>query len=133
MDRGNRPDQAILERIDMPDDVVLHDIAGEVPNNLVDLHGHASVTRGTEAHGLDGRIDHAPLPSPVVADAAVPEHGAALHAIGPGDIRVHRGQNGLDVPRIEGGIGFPEQALEVVHETATITLFPSNVKFDRPL
>ena len=89
----------------MPDDVVLHDIAGEVANNLMDLHGHASVTRGTEAHGLDGRIDHAPLPSPVVADAAVPAHGAALHANGPGDIRVYRGQNGLDVPRIEGRIG----------------------------
>ena len=81
--------------------------------SLVAFHRHVSFIRGSEAHGLDGRIDHAPLPSPVVADTAVPEHGAALHAIGPGDIRVHRGQNGLDVPRIEGGIGFPEQALGV--------------------
>ena len=97
----------------MSDDLVLQDVAGEVANHLMDFHGHSSVARGAEGHGLDGRIDHAPLPRPVVADAGVADDGTTLHAVGPGDIRVHRGQGGLDVPRIEGGIGPREKVLGI--------------------
>ena len=51
------------------------------------------------------RIDHAPLPRPVLANAFVSVNSAAFHAVGPFDIGSHRCQRAFDVAGIECGVG----------------------------
>jgi hypothetical protein len=94
----------------------------EFANDLVDADDHMARTVEPEADRIYVRIDHAPLPGPVLANAFVAVNRAAFHTVGPFHIGSHGGQRALQVAGIECGVGLFQQrsaGIEVRHDTPT--------------
>jgi hypothetical protein len=70
----------------------------------MDLYYNCASWIGVEALRFDHRIDLSPLPQPVLADGLVSIDPAPFHAIGPIDLWMHGGENGLNVAAIKRGI-----------------------------
>src|SRR5207249_2319565 len=65
------PDEAALDKIDVLHQLVLDDVSGPVPNDLMHVHHDSARRIRLDAYRLDVRIDHAPLTRPVVANTIV--------------------------------------------------------------
>src|SRR5215831_9943123 len=99
--------------INVLDEGVFEDVAGEVAHPLMDVNDHASIRFGRDTQRLDVGINDAPLPGPILANAGMAENAAAFHGIRPHDIGVHDGQYRIDVARVEGVIRAAEKILSV--------------------
>src|SRR5438034_377733 len=66
---------------------------------------------------LDVRIDHLPLPGPILADGLVATDVPAVHPIRPVDVRMHRRESPVDVTGIERGIGAGEKLAALAQST----------------
>ena len=102
-------DEISPNRIHVLDSAVHEYVARQVPNHLVNVDHRSTGFILFEPYRLNVGINHPPLTPPVIAYLAVAVNSAALHAVGPVHIRMHHGQNRLDVPGIKGAIGQKEQ------------------------
>lgn len=56
----------------------------------MNVNHHATGIVITEPNRIDMRVNHAPLPGPISADAVVAVDYATLHAVRPDNIMLHR-------------------------------------------
>lgn len=96
--------------------------AGQVANDLMDLYYSCASWIGVEALRFNHRIDLSPLPHPVLADGLASVDPASFHAIGPIDLWVHGGKNGLNVAAIKRGIDGQKQ-ITVCHRPPFIAQY----------
>ena len=78
-------------------------------HDLVHRDGHAPVAGVREPARLDARVDLLELPAPVVAHVVAAADTAALERIGPVDVRMQDGEDGVDVPCVERAIDVAQQ------------------------
>src|SRR2546426_10639587 len=95
------PDEAALDEIDVLHHLVLDNMSGPISDDLMPVDHGAARRMRLDAHRLDVRIDHAPLTSPVVSNAAMAVDTPAFHPIRPLDISMHGGQRRVDVAGVE--------------------------------
>lgn len=84
---------------------ILYQVAFEIPHGKVYLHYNITVFIIAESHRFYMRIDHMPLPHPVIVHGLVPVQITSFEAIGPVDIGVHTSECGFYVAGIECLIG----------------------------
>src|SRR5260370_16720594 len=101
------PDQPVLNPENMADHFVRQQLALDVAHGLMDLGDDLPVRAGREAQWLYTRVDHRPLARPIASDALASVDGAAPHAIGPHNIRVHHRDPPLYISRLEAPINSP--------------------------
>lgn len=109
----HRFDEAVLKLINVLDEGVFQNFAGEVAHLLTDVNDHTCIGFDRDAQWFDERVNEAPLPGPIVANPGMTENAAAFHGIRPHDIGVHDAQYRIDVACIEGGICAAEKILRV--------------------
>src|SRR5579863_601579 len=90
-------DQPIFEGVNVLHHSVHEHFSGEIAHDLMNAYRDPAIAILVEARRIDMRIDHAPLPGPIRADAFMAVDYAALHAIGPDNIGLHRGQSAVEV------------------------------------
>ncbi len=93
--------ESVLEGVDVLDHSIEQHVSGEIAHDLMDTDHDSSLTVFLEGDGIHMWINHAPLAAPVGTDAVVAVHGAALHAVGPFDIRAHGCQGLVNIAGIE--------------------------------
>ena len=84
-------------------------LAGEIAHHLMNCDNDSARAIGSEADRIHMRIDHAPLPRPVGADALVSMDNSTFHAVGPDDVRFHAGERRWNIAGVEGCVGSLEQ------------------------
>src|SRR5215469_6130453 len=102
-------DQTVLQCVHVFDHSIEQDLAREVANYLVNSDNNPAGRVGSERLWFDVRVDHAPLASPVGADAVVPVDRAAFHAVRPHDVGSHGCECAVDIAGVKGGVCLLEQ------------------------
>src|SRR5688572_16545951 len=85
-------DQPGDDHVRVLDHLIGEDIARAVTDHLMDIDHDVSSRFRSIGSRADVGIDEPPLPYPVLAHSVVPMDVPALHSVGPGDVRMHRGQ-----------------------------------------
>ena len=78
---------------------------GQVTHDLMHVDQNTPVTLPMEGNRLDTRIDLGPLLRPVGPDRLMTTDKTAFEGFRPRHVRSHRRKGGVNVPRVEGGIG----------------------------
>jgi hypothetical protein len=85
----------------VPDHFIGEEIPSEIAHHLMHFDDHFCFWAFRKRNRLDVRIDHCPLPRPVIAYSFAPVDMAPFHAICPNDIFVQGCEHRLHVARIE--------------------------------
>ena len=95
-------DQTIMDGIDVLNHSIQQYLAVQIPNNLVDIDNtvHPALSSSI-CDWLDAWIDHRPLPLPIGAYIVMSVHTSALHPVRPVHIRMHSGEDRIDVASVE--------------------------------
>lgn len=94
----------------MADVLIGENGSGEIAHDLMHINQHFAGVLRVEQGGLDVRVDFGPLLGPVGADGLVAVDEAAFKGLGPFDVGRHRGECGVDVAGVEGGVRGAEEA-----------------------
>src|SRR5258708_22388092 len=82
-------DQPLVKDVNVHETVVAEDDSVQPTDGLVDLDSDAAVGPVLESKCFDKRIDHSPLPGPVVTHTVVAVHPPAFPRIRPIDVACH--------------------------------------------
>ena len=89
----------------MADELVDQKFALAIMNHLVNIYHPSASLIMIYVKRLDMRIEHGPLPRPIIAHALVSMDEAALHSVRPDHIGVHPGQHRVEAAGIEIAVG----------------------------
>ena len=88
---GHALNKAVFQRINMLNHAVEQNLAFEISDDLVDSNGDVSRAVEVEGDWIDVRINHAPLPRPIRANALMTVNRSSFHAVGPLNVGLHGG------------------------------------------
>lgn len=80
------------------------EVSASIAHYLSNVHYGLSVSDICESYRLDVGIEDLPLAQPVVPDLGMSVNAAAFHSVGPVNVGMHQGQDGVDVAGVEGSI-----------------------------
>ena len=80
---------------------ILQYLAAQIPNNLVDVDDGATSLIVLDMGWIDTWIDDRPLSFPVSANVLMSVYPPALHAVRPVHIRMHSGEDRINVTSVE--------------------------------
>src|SRR4029453_16489973 len=112
------PDVAVLKLVDVLDRLIDEHFPTQVAHNLVHAHRDASIGFTREGLRLNLRIEHGPLPPPVVPHPFDAFNPAAFPSIGPGHLWMQSGENALEIASVEGRVA-PTQHSFRIHSNRT--------------
>lgn len=84
--------------------------SGQIAHDLMHVDEYSPGALRIVQSGLDAWVDFGPLLGPVCADGWMASDEATFEGFGPRDVGRHRGECGIDVSRIESGVGGAEEA-----------------------
>lgn len=93
----------------MVDHPIKQDLSTKIADDLMNSNNNAATTVRVELDRIDMRIDHPPLSSPVVANAAMPMDRSTFHAVGPLHIGLHSRERGFHFTGVECPIRLANQ------------------------
>jgi hypothetical protein len=112
--------EVITKGVDVIDMLVRQQRAVGRPDDLMDQHGPSTVLSQGDLDRLNTAVDRLPLAQPILPDGLTPRDATAFPAVGPVDVGGHGLQNGVDGPRVEGGIKRPDPLLRRHRPTLAI-------------
>ena len=95
--------------IGVADGLVDEQRAFAVMNNLMNFYNPSASIIDIYGDRFDMWIEDGPLPSPILANAFMTIDEAAFHAVRPHHVRLHAGQDGIDIAGVEIAIGAFEE------------------------
>jgi hypothetical protein len=94
-------DESVLYLEDVDHHSVGQEIALWVTHHLMNFDNDFPLAIGRDLDGLDMRIEDRPLTFPVAAHSVASADVATFHSICPNDVRMHGGQDVVDVAAIK--------------------------------
>jgi hypothetical protein len=107
-------DEAVAQCVEVDHTRIGDRAAVERADDLVCLDGDAPAVARREVKRFDARIDRCELTGPVRTQRVVAMDTPTLDRVQPVDIRVHEGERGLSVARVEGLVGAAQALLEIL-------------------
>jgi hypothetical protein len=83
--------------------------SSQVAHNLMHIDQDMLGPLGVKRHRLHVWVDLAPLLPPVSADLLMPTDETAFERSRPSHVRSHEGKGSVNIPRVEGLVGCPDQ------------------------
>ena len=108
-------DQSIAQTIDVVHLLVHNQLTLAVMDDLVHLYRKSAIVELVNLNGLDMRVEHRPLPSPVIAHAFMSMDEAAFPTVRPLNIRRHEGQYRIEVSCVKAGVCGLQDFVFLVH------------------
>ena len=98
-------DKGIVNFVGMADGLVDEQRAFAVMNNLMNFHNPSASIIEIYGDRFDTGIEDGPLPGPILANAFMTIDEAAFHAVRPHHVRLHPGEDGIDIAGVEIAVG----------------------------
>jgi hypothetical protein len=107
-------DEAVAQCVDVDHTRVGDWAAVERVDDLVHADGDAPVRCEALSEAFDARIERCELTGPVGTQRVLAMETSSLDRVLPIDIRVHEGERGLNVARVEGLVRAAQALLEIL-------------------
>jgi hypothetical protein len=100
--------EPVFYRIYVLDHPIEKSISTKIANYLMNSNHHSAGVVHVETHRFDVRVDHAPLPRPILSHSSPAMNCATFHAVGPLHVRLHGGQGAFEVPGVKVFVQLPQ-------------------------